>query len=49
VERFVRRIAPGTGLLHRADDLAAMREFCISDEPYLWWQAGPWAGKSALM
>jgi hypothetical protein len=23
--------------------------FCAGDQPYAWWQAGPWAGKSALM
>src|SRR5262249_28563748 len=23
--------------------------FCAGDAPYAWWQAGPWAGKTALM
>ena len=46
----VRRIAPPDppGLVGREAELAA---FCV--EPgggrYVWWQAGPWAGKSALL
>ena len=25
-----------------------MAEFCAGPEAYVWWQAGPWSGKSAL-
>ena len=49
VERVVRRIAPAAGLLGREADIAAMRAFCEEPDPYLWWRAGAWAGKSALM
>lgn len=30
-------------------ELGELVRFCAGDEPYLWWQAGPWAGKSALL
>ncbi|WP_394615958.1 trypsin-like peptidase domain-containing protein [Lentzea sp. JNUCC 0626] len=30
-------------------ELGELVKFCAGDEPYLWWQAGPWAGKSALL
>ena len=43
----VRDIFPGQ-LLNRDDELAEMARFCYGGEPYLWWQAPPWAGKSAL-
>jgi hypothetical protein len=48
--RQVERIAPPV-LEGRAAELAALTEFCLQEhgEPYLWWQAGPWAGKSALL
>ena len=49
----VRRIAPPDppGLIAREAELADMAAFCLDDDrgPYLWWRAGPWAGKSALM
>ncbi|MEV6926493.1 helix-turn-helix domain-containing protein [Dactylosporangium sp. NPDC051485] len=49
----VRDIAPGGGrpgaLKDRDRELAALADFCAGDEPYLWWLAGPWAGKTALM
>ncbi|MFB9539736.1 MULTISPECIES: hypothetical protein [Streptomyces] len=49
----VRDIAPGGGLpgglKDRDAELAELDEFCAGDEEYLWWKAGPWAGKSALL
>jgi hypothetical protein len=44
----VRDIAPEV-LLGRDQELAELVRFCAGDEPYQWWQAQPWAGKSALM
>ena len=46
----VRRIAPLV-LSGREGELAALAEFCLepSRGSYVWWQAGPWAGKSALL
>ena len=43
----VRAIAPAE-LVGRNDELAEWAMFCAGAEPYTWWQAGPWAGKSAL-
>jgi hypothetical protein len=43
----VRDLAPDE-LLGRDDELADLVRFCAGDEPYAWWQAAPWAGKSAL-
>lgn len=43
----VRDIAPDE-LVGRASELAEWAEFCAGTEPYAWWQAGPWAGKTAL-
>jgi hypothetical protein len=43
----VRDIAPDS-LIGRGDELADWAEFCAGADPYTWWQAGPWAGKSAL-
>jgi hypothetical protein len=49
----VRRIAPPEppGLRDREPELAALARFCLDpgDTSYMWWQAGPWAGKSALL
>jgi hypothetical protein len=45
----VRDIAPARGLLDRQAELDELTGFCAGDEPYVWWQAGPWAGKTALM
>ena len=45
----VRDIAPLGGLLDRETELDELARFCAGDESYVWWQAGPWAGKSALM
>jgi hypothetical protein len=45
--RQVRDIAPDP-LIGREDELADWAEFCAGAESYAWWQAGPWAGKSAL-
>lgn len=36
-------------LLGRDDELAVLARFCQDDVPYAWWQAEPWAGKTALM
>jgi hypothetical protein len=46
----VRRIAPPE-LVGRGEELAALARFCVAPDagPYAWWQAGPWAGKSALL
>ena len=43
----VRDIAPDA-LIGRDGELAEWAEFCAGAEAYAWWQAGPWAGKSAL-
>ena len=49
----VRRIAPPDppGLLGRDAELDELAAFCLREdgESYAWWQAGPWAGKSALL
>ena len=38
-------------LLGRERQLAELADFCLDPArgPYMWWQAGPWAGKSALL
>src|ERR1035441_9181516 len=43
----VRDIAPDL-LIGRESELAELAEFCAGADPYAWWQAGAWAGKSAL-
>ncbi|MEU0851754.1 hypothetical protein ABZ387_27885 [Streptomyces flaveolus] len=45
----VRSMAPAGGLRDRDRELAELRAFCESDEPYLLWQGDPWSGKTALM
>ena len=49
----VARIAPPDppGLIGREAELAELARFCLDPDggPYAWWQAGPWAGKSALL
>ncbi|QVI18974.1 caspase family protein [Nocardia tengchongensis] len=45
----IRDIAPADGLADRDAELTELADFCRGDEPYVWWQAGPWAGKTALM
>src|SRR5579875_2645397 len=49
----VRRIAPPDppGLIGREAELAELARFCLEpgQDHYVWWQAGPWAGKSALL
>jgi hypothetical protein len=49
----VRRIAPPDppGLIGRQAELAELARFCLDPGrgPYVWWQAGAWAGKSALL
>ena len=46
----VGRIAPAK-LIGREPELAELSRFCLEPDrgPYVWWQAGPWAGKSALL
>ncbi|MGB8201727.1 MAG: trypsin-like peptidase domain-containing protein [Pseudonocardiaceae bacterium] len=36
-------------LLGREAELDELVTFCAGKQPYAWWQAGPWAGKSALL
>jgi Trypsin-like peptidase domain len=43
----VRDIAPEV-LVDREEELAELVRFCAGQERYRWWQARPWAGKSAL-
>ena len=43
----VHDIAPDA-LIGRDGELAEWVEFCVGPETYAWWQAGPWAGKTAL-
>ncbi|MEV7863730.1 hypothetical protein AB0O86_34300 [Streptomyces hirsutus] len=50
VEQYVR----STALLEREAELRELEAFCAAPDAegqgaYVWWQAGPWAGKSALM
>jgi Trypsin-like peptidase domain len=45
---LVADIAPDR-LYGREDELGELVRFCAGGTPYAWWQAGPWAGKSALM
>ncbi|GII96170.1 S1 family peptidase [Sinosporangium siamense] len=44
---YVASIAP-EHLFGRAGELDRLTEFCAGAEPYLWMQAKPWAGKTAL-
>ena len=43
----IRDIAPVV-LEARSAELADLAGFCAGEEPYLWWQGPPWAGKTAL-
>jgi tetratricopeptide (TPR) repeat protein len=43
----VRDIAPEQ-LVGRKQEFAELVQFCAGNERYQWWQAEPWAGKSAL-
>ncbi|GAB3852647.1 hypothetical protein GCM10027610_081310 [Dactylosporangium cerinum] len=45
----VRDIAPADGLRGREAELDLMARFCVGDEPYMYWEGPPWAGKTALM
>ncbi|MEV0565633.1 hypothetical protein [Dactylosporangium sp. NPDC050588] len=45
----VEDLVPAGGLRDREAELAELAAFCAGDEPYLWIQAEPWAGKSALL
>jgi hypothetical protein len=45
--RQVRDIAP-KALIGRDGELAEWAGFCAGPDSYAWWQAGPWAGKTAL-
>ena len=46
----VRQIAPPE-LVGRDAELEELARFCVDEQAgaYMWWQAGPWAGKSALL
>ena len=44
----VKQIVPDK-LIGREDEYADLVRLCAGDQPYSWWQAGPWAGKTALM
>jgi hypothetical protein len=46
----VERIAPPE-LLDREEELTELAGFCLEPDggPYIWWRAGAWAGKTALM
>ncbi|MEV7630284.1 hypothetical protein [Actinoplanes sp. NPDC089786] len=46
----VRQIAPPE-LVGREAELQELSRFCLDEQAgaYTWWQAGPWAGKSALL
>jgi hypothetical protein len=48
--RQVERIAPPQ-LAGRQAELDELAAFCTDEQrgPYVWWRAGPWAGKSALL
>jgi hypothetical protein len=43
-----RELAPDP-LIGRDAELAELAAFCRGAEPYGWWQADPWAGKTALL
>ncbi|WP_344521932.1 trypsin-like peptidase domain-containing protein, partial [Streptomyces rectiviolaceus] len=45
--RQVRDIAPPE-LVGREREIEELVTFCAGDEPYQWWQALPWSGKTAL-
>jgi hypothetical protein len=45
----VAELIPPSGLVGRNAELAELSRFCRGSEQYIWWQAQPWAGKSALM
>jgi hypothetical protein len=46
----VRQIAP-PALVGREAELQELARFCLEEQAgaYVWWRAGPWAGKSALL
>ncbi|HEY3505779.1 MAG TPA: bacterial transcriptional activator domain-containing protein [Actinocatenispora sp.] len=48
--RQVQRIAPPQ-LVDRDAELTELAAFCVDEDrgPWVWWQAGAWAGKSALV
>ncbi|MEV4514483.1 hypothetical protein AB0K00_36665 [Dactylosporangium sp. NPDC049525] len=45
----VAEIVPTNGLVNRETELTELARFCSGTDQYVWWQAPPWAGKSALM
>ncbi|QNJ94884.1 NACHT domain-containing protein [Mycolicibacterium fluoranthenivorans] len=47
--RVVQDLVPVHGLLDRATEVLEMESFVLGPHPYGWWQADPWAGKSALL
>jgi hypothetical protein len=42
-------LAPVTELFGREAELAELARFCAGPQPYAWWQADAWAGKTALL
>ena len=42
-------IVPVNGLQDRDEELAELTEFCAGSDSYAYWQAPPWAGKTALV
>ncbi|MBH0779820.1 P-loop domain-containing protein [Nocardia bovistercoris] len=42
-------LAPVNGLLDREHELGELTDFCRGEQPYLWIEAEPWAGKTALL
>ncbi len=42
-------IVPAGGLQARDEELAELTAFCAGSDSYSFWQAPPWAGKTALM
>ena len=45
----VHDITPREGLIGRDDELSRMAAFCAGNQPYWWWRADAWTGKSAIM
>ncbi|MFG2440505.1 hypothetical protein [Streptomyces sp. NPDC048508] len=46
---YAEDLVPLHGLRGREAELDTLAGFCAGAEPYFWWQAEPWAGKSALL
>jgi hypothetical protein len=46
---YAEDLVPLHGLRGRETELDTLAAFCAGADPYFWWQAEPWAGKSALL